>query len=51
MCIRDRSIDEVEMAAVVGVPDDLRGQIVKAVIVPKNKFYINNQNLELILKR
>ena len=41
------SIDEVEMAAVVGVPDDLRGQIVKAVIVPKNKFYINNQNLEL----
>ena len=41
------SIDEVEMVAVVGVPDDLRGQIVKAVIVPKNKFYINNQNLEL----
>ena len=41
------SIDEVEMAAVVGVPDDLRGQIVKAVIVPKNKFYINTQNLEL----
>ena len=41
------SLDEVEMAAVVGVPDDLRGQIVKAVIVPKNKFYINNQNLEL----
>ena len=41
------SINEVEMAAVVGVPDDLRGQIVKAVIVPKNKFYINNQNLEL----
>ena len=41
------SIDEVEMAAVVGVPDDLRGQIVKAVIVPKNKFHINTQNLEL----
>ena len=41
------SIDEVEMVAVVGVPDDLRGQIVKAVIVPKNKFYINTQNLEL----
>ena len=41
------SIDEVEMAAVVGVPDDLRGQIVKAVIVPKNKFYIDSQNLEL----
>ena len=41
------SIDEVEMAAVVGVPDDLRGQVVKAVIVPKNKFYIDSQNLEL----
>ena len=41
------SIDEVEMAAVIGVPDDLRGQVVKAVIVPKNKFYINTQNLEL----
>ena len=41
------SIDEVEMAAVVGVPDDLRGQVVKAVIVPKNKFYIESQNHEL----
>ena len=41
------SIDEVEMAAVVGVPDDLRGQIIKAVIVPKNKTYIDSQNLEL----
>ena len=41
------SIDEVEMAAVVGVPDDLRGQVVKSVIVPKNKFYIDSQNLEL----
>jgi len=41
------SIDEVEMAAVVGVPDDLRGQIIKAVIVPRNKTYIDSQNPEL----
>ena len=41
------SIDEVEMVAVVGVPDDLRGQIIKAVIVPRNKTYIDSQNLEL----
>ena len=41
------SIDEVEMVAVVGVPDDLRGQIIKAVIVPRNKTYIDSQNPEL----
>ena len=41
------SIDEVEMVAVIGVPDNLRGQLIKAVIVPKDKSIIKNQNSEL----
>ena len=41
------SFDEVEMVAVIGVPDDLRGQVVKAVIVPKDKSLVKNQNSEL----
>jgi acetyl-CoA synthetase len=38
------SIKDVEMVAVIGVPDDLRGEIVKAVVVPKNISNVKSQN-------
>ena len=38
------SYSEVEMVAVIGVPDKLRGEIIKAFIIPKNKGLIISQN-------
>ena len=38
------SLQEVEMVAVVGVPDELRGEIIKAVIVPREKSLLKNKN-------
>ncbi len=41
------SLQEVEMVAVVGVPDELRGEIIKAVIVPREKSLLKNKNENL----
>ena len=41
------SLQEVEMVAVVGVPDKLRGEIIKAVIVPREKSLLKNKNENL----
>ena len=41
------SLEEVEMVAVVGVPDELRGEIIKAVIVPREKSLLKNKNENL----
>ncbi len=41
------SLQEIEMVAVVGVPDELRGEIVKAVIVPREKSLLKNKNKNL----
>ena len=41
------SLQEVEMVAVVGVPDELRGEIIKAVIVPREKALLKNKNENL----
>ena len=41
------SIDDIEMVAVIGVPDNLRGEIIKAVIVPRNISYVSTQNNQL----
>ena len=35
------------MVAVVGVPDELRGEIIKAVIVPREKSLLKNKNENL----
>lgn len=40
-------LQEVEMVAVVGVPDELRGEIIKAVIVPREKSLLKNRNKNL----
>ena len=37
----------VEMVAVVGVPDTIRGNIIKAFIVPRDKKNVSTQNSEL----
>ncbi len=44
------SLQEVEMVAVVGVPDELRGEIIKAVIVPREKVLLKNKNENLKYK-
>ena len=44
------SLQEVEMVAVVGVPDELRGEIIKAVIVPRDKALLKNKNENLKYK-
>ena len=44
------SLQEVEMVAVVGVPDELRGEIIKAVIVPREKALLKNKNENLKYK-
>ena len=44
------SLQEVEMVAVVGVPDELRGEIIKAVIVPREKSVLKNKNENLKYK-
>ncbi len=41
------SLQEVEMVAVIGVPDELRGEIIKAVIVPREKSLLKNKNENL----
>ncbi len=41
------SLQEVEMVAVVGVPNELRGEIIKAVIVPREKSLLKNKNENL----
>ena len=44
------SLQEVEMVAVVGVPDELRGEIIKAVVVPRDKALLKNKNENLKYK-
>jgi acetyl-CoA synthetase len=44
-CILSHS--EVDMVAVVGVPDKIRGQIIKAFIIPKNKNNVSDQNKKM----
>mgnify|MGYP001262965118 FL=1 len=44
------SLQEVEMVAVVGVPDELRGEIIKAVVVPREKALLKNKNENLKYK-
>ncbi len=41
------SIHDIEMVAVIGVPDNLRGEIIKAVIVPRDTKFVSNQNEKL----
>lgn len=35
------------MVAVIGVPDKIRGQIIKAFIIPKDKKIVLNQNKKM----
>ena len=44
------SLQEVEMVAVVGVPDELRGEMIKAVVVPRDKALLKNKNENLKYK-
>ena len=44
------SLQDVEMVAVVGVPDELRGEIIKAVVVPRDKALLKNKNENLKYK-
>jgi len=44
-CILSHS--EVDMVAVIGVPDKIRGQIIKAFIIPKDKKIVLNQNKKM----
>ena len=41
------SLNEVEMVAVIGVPDEVRGEIIKAIVVPKDKSIIKSGSIEL----
>ena len=44
-CILSHS--EVDMVAVIGVPDKIRGQIIKAFIIPKDKNNVLDQNKKM----
>ena len=41
------SLNEVEMVAVIGVSDEVRGKIIKAIVVPKDKSIIKSGSIEL----